>query len=70
MARKVKSGPRHEFDLEQGNGKVLDVVGQRPDDQPYIWIGDKSITGEFFGTLHESDMRELRDAIDRALGDG
>jgi hypothetical protein len=45
----------------KGNG-----VTQR---QSYLWIGSRD-DGGCYGTLERRDMRKLRDALTKALGEG
>ena len=36
--------------------------------QSYVWIGSRE-DGPAYGTLERRDMRKLRDALNKALGD-
>lgn len=45
-------------------GRVVAVVGSRPDDQPYLWIGSNE--DGCYATLGEREMKKLRDG---RLGD-
>lgn len=37
--------------------------------QSYLWIGSRAADGPAYGTLERRDMRKLRDALNKALGE-
>ncbi len=48
------------------DGLVVEIVGKRPTNEPYIWIGEGT---EYRGSLNEDAMRLLGTAIKEALGE-
>ena len=46
---------------------VLEVVGKRPENEPYLWIGNQA--KDYIASFDEKAMRKLRTAITEALGD-
>lgn len=56
---------------EDRNGEtsmVLQVIGQRPHNQPYLWIGEIGETGRCIGTIQNANaLRGLARAILRSL---
>ncbi len=51
------------------NATKREIIVNRQGGLPYIWIGNKKPDMACYGTLAGKQLRILRDAITRALGD-